>query len=511
MWNPKVGCGLVSMLILATACSSDQAGVAPSADPSGDIATQTAEAATSAAEDAAATVAPQDATDPYPSVPFDPESVPLSEVAMGEFPFVGLPAGYAPINRPYDRTFARFPYWLGTGHHWVEGRTWSAAIGVDRNDRSKTFSSLELRRNLDGVVQAAGGRLVFEGEAPPRAFYHDSPWGNEIGGGFHSVVNSISGKPLVVYVIRQRDRQIWIQYADADPHATLVVTESSGLPETARWTDTFPYLQPPAGYEFRRRPEQRDFDRIPFWTGTSVEWVEGRTWHSRVSAEDRRFSIHELRRELEVLIEKAGGQLVFDGIVPREEMEKIDPKVIQTYSDGGGYRWQEPIRVYRVQRDGKELWIQARSDYKSGGWIVAEREGFMQSAGLLPASQLRQKIEADGRVALQVNFATDKAEILPESMPQIEQVIELLRADPTLSLAIEGHTDASGDVARNQTLSEARARSVVAALTQADIDAARLTAAGFGQDRPVDDNTTEDGRAKNRRVELVRRGAARGG
>lgn len=510
MRNTKIGCGLVAMLVVATACTADQPGVASDPDPSADVATQPAEMTTGTAEDASTSAAPQDATDPYPTASFDPESVPLSEVALGDFPFVGLPAGYAPINRPYDRTFARFPYWLGTGHHWVEGRTWSTAIGVDRNDRTKTFSSLELRRNLDGVVQAAGGRVVFEGDAPPRAFYHDSPWKREIGGGFHSVVNSISGKPLVVYVIRQRDRQIWIQYADAAPHASLVVTESSALPKTARWTDTFPYLQPPAGYEFRRRPEQRDFDRIPFWTGTSVEWVEGRTWHSRVSAEDRRFSIHELQRELEALVEEAGGQLVFDGTVPREEVEKIDPEVIQTYSDGGGYRWQEPIRVYRVQRDGKDLWIQARSDYTSGGWVVAEREGFVQSAGLLPASELRQKIEADGRVALQVNFATDKAEILPESLPQIEQVVELLRADPALALAVEGHTDSSGDAARNRTLSDARARSVVAALTAADIDAARLTAAGFGQDRPVADNGTEDGRAQNRRVELVRRGADEG-
>ena len=85
-------------------------------------------------------------------------------------------------------------------------------------------------------------------------------------------------------------------------------------------------------------------------------------------------------------------------------------------------------------------------------------------------------------------------------------MLALLREDPALRLSIDGHTDASGDAAHNLRLSEARARSVVAALTGQGIDAARLEAKGHGQSRPVADNATDDGRAKNRRVELVRLG-----
>ena len=128
----------------------------------------------------------------------------------------------------------------------------------------------------------------------------------------------------------------------------------------------------------------------------------------------------------------------------------------------------------------------------------------MQTAGLLPASALKQQLDADGRVAIQVNFAVDKAEILPESRPQIEQVLALLRDDPALSLSVEGHTDATGDADHNQRLSQARAQSVMAALVEQGIEAERLQAAGFGQSRPMADNDTEEGRARNRRVELVR-------
>ncbi|MGH8236936.1 MAG: OmpA family protein [Steroidobacteraceae bacterium] len=76
---------------------------------------------------------------------------------------------------------------------------------------------------------------------------------------------------------------------------------------------------------------------------------------------------------------------------------------------------------------------------------------------------------------------------------------------PTLQLGIEGHTDNVGDAASNKKLSEARAKSVTAAIVASGVETARLSAAGFGQDKPVADNRTEEGRAKNRRVELVKK------
>lgn len=85
------------------------------------------------------------------------------------------------------------------------------------------------------------------------------------------------------------------------------------------------------------------------------------------------------------------------------------------------------------------------------------------------------------------------------------EIVKLLQANPALKLAVEGHTDNAGTPAHNQTLSEARAREVVRTITAQSIAPDRLQAAGFGQSRPLADNATEDGRAKNRRVELVKR------
>ncbi|SDY90520.1 OmpA family protein [Hymenobacter psychrophilus] len=108
-------------------------------------------------------------------------------------------------------------------------------------------------------------------------------------------------------------------------------------------------------------------------------------------------------------------------------------------------------------------------------------------------------------MALYVNFDTDEATIRPESGATVAEVVTLLRQNPTLRLAVQGHTDNAGPAAHNQQLSEARAKSVVAALTAASISADRLQAAGFGQTHPLASNATEAGRAQNRRVELVKR------
>ncbi len=112
--------------------------------------------------------------------------------------------------------------------------------------------------------------------------------------------------------------------------------------------------------------------------------------------------------------------------------------------------------------------------------------------------------QREGRVALYIQFDTGKATIRAESQPTIDQVVKLMTDNPKLKLRVEGHTDDVGAAKDNQLLSEQRAGAVREALINAGIEATRLSAAGFGESRPIGDNTTEEGRAKNRRVELVK-------
>jgi outer membrane protein OmpA-like peptidoglycan-associated protein len=103
-------------------------------------------------------------------------------------------------------------------------------------------------------------------------------------------------------------------------------------------------------------------------------------------------------------------------------------------------------------------------------------------------------------------FDTGQSTIKPESKSTLDQIAALLKTRPALKLYVVGHTDMTGALAHNRTLSEARARAVVNALVKNyGIAAARLEGHGVGPLAPVASNAEEAGRAKNRRVELVER------
>ena len=266
----------------------------------------------------------------------------------------------------------------------------------------------------------------------------------------------------------------------------------------------FPYFTLPEGYRNPNRPQPvREFDRVAVWTGDRLEWVEGRIFESKVGAErGKGWSKLEVVRNLDHQVQQAGGVKVAESQPPRDVIQAWSDG--QDYSPGRGDIFNNEAFTWLVRRSDHNIWLHFVGTSAGGAWMVVESAAFEPTASLLPATEMKQQLEADGRVAIEVNFAVDKADILPESQPQMDQVRALLADDPGLRLSIDGHTDATGDAAHNQRLSEARAQAVVAALTGQGVDASRLEAKGYGQTQPVADNDTDEGRAKNRRVELVR-------
>jgi outer membrane protein OmpA-like peptidoglycan-associated protein len=107
------------------------------------------------------------------------------------------------------------------------------------------------------------------------------------------------------------------------------------------------------------------------------------------------------------------------------------------------------------------------------------------------------------RILQQVHFAYNSATILPDSFPMLQEIANLLKANPQIArMAIEGHTDDRGPDDYNLHLSQARASSVMVWLTQHGVESGRLEAHGYGEARPIADNATEEGRTANRRVEF---------
>jgi outer membrane protein OmpA-like peptidoglycan-associated protein len=121
------------------------------------------------------------------------------------------------------------------------------------------------------------------------------------------------------------------------------------------------------------------------------------------------------------------------------------------------------------------------------------------------AVQLYDRFLTDGKIVTNgIKFDSGKATLKPESMGVINEVAKLMKEHPEINFSVEGHTDSDGDTQFNINLSEQRAKTVVDELIAQGIDGERMVSKGFGEDVPLTDNGTPEGKANNRRVEFVK-------
>ena len=198
--------------------------------------------------------------------------------------------------------------------------------------------------------------------------------------------------------------------------------------------------------------------------------------------------------------------------IERGRAEQSGLAVVRNYESailkiGGTVAASDPQRWVngKVVVDGREAWVQAE---KGNGkiWLRIVEKAPMAQHIVADAAAFANDLKATGHVAVYgILFDTGKAVVKPESRPALEEVAKLLKSDPALRLWVVGHTDAVGKVDDNMRLATARAEAVTAELAGAHgVAAARLKGFGVGPLAPVAGNDSEDGRAKNRRVELVR-------
>ncbi len=127
---------------------------------------------------------------------------------------------------------------------------------------------------------------------------------------------------------------------------------------------------------------------------------------------------------------------------------------------------------------------------------------FRMAKGAMP---LYDRLESAGKIVTYgITFDVGKSTLKPESMTEINRIAQLMKDNPALKFSVEGHTDSTGNSASNQTLSDSRSKAVMDKLVEIGISADRLQSAGKGQNNPISDNSTDEGRAKNRRVEFVK-------
>jgi outer membrane protein OmpA-like peptidoglycan-associated protein len=239
--------------------------------------------------------------------------------------------------------------------------------------------------------------------------------------------------------------------------------------------------------------ETRDFDSQTFTVAEGTDskevTVEGRKWSFRFNPHDGATttpSALQIVRNYQNAVRAAGGQILYE-------------------LNDGDHR----VSTLRFRKAKNEVWmaVEAYSDSANRYYFlhIIEKEAMKQEVTANAAAMSRD-INTTGRVALYgIFFDTGKSEIKPESAAAIAEIAKMLQETPALKLYVVGHTDNVGAYAANLTLSKSRADAVVAALTtKHGIAAARLVPHGAGPVSPVEPNDNEDGRARNRRVELVK-------
>ena len=206
----------------------------------------------------------------------------------------------------------------------------------------------------------------------------------------------------------------------------------------------------------------------------------------------------QIMRNFEAAAKKAGGTI--EGQYPGWCKAMYDGEGMPRMGNG----CLSYALTMKFVRGGTETWAFLQASENQGNYLmtVSEREEMKQD---IAVNELADKLTKDGFVSLYVNFDTGKSTIRPESATTLDDAAAALKVAGDLRVEVGGHTDNVGTPEANQRLSQERARAVMASLVERGIKADRLTAKGYGQTSPIADNRTEEGRAKNRRVELVKK------
>lgn len=165
---------------------------------------------------------------------------------------------------------------------------------------------------------------------------------------------------------------------------------------------------------------------------------------------------------------------------------------------------EDKVAVFKFKKANQETWVKVEmgpNDGQNFTLIVLELEAMKQE---ITSDDILTALNTEGHIALYINFATGKSDIDPGSQKIVDQIADMLSTNPSLKVSVEGHTDNTGTPAGNKTLSENRARAVMNACVAKGIEGSRMSSKGWGQDKPVADNSTDDGKAQNRRVEIVK-------
>ncbi len=268
----------------------------------------------------------------------------------------------------------------------------------------------------------------------------------------------------------------------------------------------FPFINLPEGLKSMNKPLEKKFDVCYFPINGVMTPFEGRLYKINVAKEQgEEYSQRYFEKSMEDYLTSVGAVKIFDGEITKEEYEQYYKQDPNKGDEGDiGYAG-ENIKFYVIRsKDKGNIYVQFSSNNASGKLNVLQEEDFKQTITKVTADDIVKDLTEKGKSILYINFDLDKSNLTAEGKEEVNQIAEALNKNNSLKIAIEGHTDNSGEATHNKKLSDERVNTVMNSLISQNIDKSRLTAKGFGAEKPLVANDSEENKAKNRRVELVK-------
>jgi len=292
--------------------------------------------------------------------------------------------------------------------------------------------------------------------------------------------------------------------AGENPEEEKSAFDINDIPVSEVELGDFPFFSFPEGFKALNKPILRKYDVIYFPIDGVMTPLEGRVMKTYVSESDgveEDWSTAYFFKSYDDIITSVGGVKIFDGEITYEEYERYHDKATYLGEDGSIGYVGENIRVYVIRReDGGNIFIQLTD----GNLNILQQEAFKQTISLLKADKIEKDLAEQGKVILYINFDTDKTTLKPDGKQAVDEIYKALNANNDLKVEIRGYTDDTGIESHNQSLSNQRAETILKELVKRGIDRSRLSSIGFGSNDPIADNSTEEGKSKNRRVELIK-------
>jgi len=367
-----------------------------------------------------------------------------------------LPAGIHVRDFTYEH-FGEAEFYTKTDKPVVyKGQHWHANLTMD--GFPKDADSKTIWAAIKPQMLAAGWTVLLDEDSNPYyAELHNQKNGNDV--------------RIAFSIYYYGDVRFNLIEAGSAPRP-LTLTPPAAKPETVTDGGDFPYLTPMAGSEHRGGGRDNEPMMVTL-AGSDQPEVVGTSSITKSYGAPHAFSALEFFTAYTNALTASGWAIVQKS----QGADQADVAITAHYGKNGRDIW-----AY-LHGTGDEYSIQ------------------VSDAG---ADKLAQELAQQCHVALYgVLFDFNKSTLKPESDAVLERVADLFARTPALKVEVQGHTDNVGTDSYNQTLSEARAKSVVDWLVAHGVAADRLTAKGYGETRPVADNSTDEGRAKNRRVEIA--------